>query len=66
MSENTVTKLYYSVSEASEALSISKPHLYRLVKQGQISAVKFGARVLIPRQAIEEMVFEPYPVSVVE
>ena len=64
MSENTVTKLFYSVSEASQVLSISKPHLYRLVKQGEIKAVKFGARVLIPRQAIEEMVFEPYPVVV--
>ncbi len=63
MSENTIQKLYYSPTEAAGVLSLSRPHLYRLVKRGDIKAVKFGARVLIPREEIHRLEFEPYPVQ---
>ena len=66
MTQSTIEKLYYSPQEAAEALSLSRPHLYRLVKRGDIKAVKFGARVLIPREEITKMEFDPYPIQQIE
>ena len=63
MPDTPIEKLYFSVQEAAQALSLSRPHLYRLVKRGDIAAVKFGSRVLIPRDEIQKMEFEPYPVT---
>ena len=66
MTQSTIEKLYYSPQEAAEVLSLSRPHLYRLVKRGDIKAVKFGARVLIPRDEIAKMEFDPYPIQQIE
>lgn len=63
MSENPLQKLYYSPQEAAEVLSLSRPHIYRLVKQGRIPAMRFGSRVLIPHAEIMKMEFTPYPTT---
>ena len=63
MSENQLQKLFYSPQEAAEVLSLSRPHIYRLVKQGRIPAMRFGARVLIPHAEIMKMEFEAYPTN---
>lgn len=47
-------KLAYSVKEAAEALSVSPWLVKEEIAQGRIRAVKLGARVVIPRWALEE------------
>ena len=66
MTQSTIEKLYYSPQEAAEVLSLSRPHIYRLVKQGRIPAMRFGSRVLIPHAEIMKMEFDPYPTQQIE
>jgi excisionase family DNA binding protein len=43
------------VEEAAKVLGIGRSLAYRLVRDGQIPHIRLGDRVLIPRDAIEEM-----------
>lgn len=49
-------RLAYSVAEACNALSISKSHLYALVRQGKIDIRKAGRRTLIPAASVRSIV----------
>jgi excisionase family DNA binding protein len=45
-----------SVSETSERLAVSSFTLRRLIKAGQVRAVRVGKRVLIPGSEIERII----------
>lgn len=49
------SKLLYRVHDLVEALGMSRPHLYQLVKRGEFpKPIKLGARAVAwPAQAIE-------------
>ena len=57
------TKLYYSLREASAKLGISEGQISSRIKTGKIKAFKLGSRILIPREAVENIVLEPYPIK---
>tara|TARA_R110000744_G_scaffold169731_2_gene287717 strand:+ start:52 stop:522 length:471 start_codon:yes stop_codon:yes gene_type:complete len=57
------TKLYYSLREASAKLGISEGQISSRIKTGEIKAFKLGSRILIPREAVENIVLEPYPIK---
>ena len=57
------TKLYYNLREASATLGISESQISGLIKTGKMKAFKLGSRILIPREAIESIVLEPYPIK---
>jgi excisionase family DNA binding protein len=44
-----------SVSEAAKIIGIGRNSCYALVARGELSAVRIGRRVVIPRQAIEQL-----------
>jgi excisionase family DNA binding protein len=46
--EQTTTPAAFTVRDFCRALSISRSHLYSLVKQGRIRIVKVGGRTLVP------------------
>jgi excisionase family DNA binding protein len=46
-------RLAYRVPEAAEALGISERQAWRLIQQGDLSVVRSGKMVLIPRIALE-------------
>ena len=48
-------RLCISVPEAAELLGISRNHAYGSVKRGELPAIRFGKRLLIPRAALEKM-----------
>lgn len=48
-------RLTMSVESAARQLGISRGLTYDLVRQGQIPCLKFGRRLLIPRQQFEAM-----------
>lgn len=46
-------RLAYRVSEAAEALAISRSRFYELVSEGRIQVLKEGARTLVRRAELE-------------
>lgn len=51
-----VEKLTYSVTEAAEALGVSRPTMYELIRREGIPTLKVGSRVLISRKRLTEWV----------
>lgn len=51
-----VEKLTYSVTEAAEALGVSRPTIYELIRREGFPTFKVGSRVLISRQRLAEWV----------
>jgi excisionase family DNA binding protein len=48
-------KIAYSIEQASDATSLSKPYLRKLIKGGQLRATRCGRRVLIRREDLERL-----------
>jgi excisionase family DNA binding protein len=46
--EQTTTPAAFTVRDFCRALSISRSHLYSLVKHGRIRIIKLGGRTLVP------------------
>jgi len=44
-----------SVSEAARILGISRAHAYDCVRTGDLPSIALGRRVVVPRQALEEL-----------
>ena len=45
-------QLVFSIADLSRWLCVSKRHVYRRLKTGEIASVKLGRRRLIPRLAV--------------
>ena len=54
--DQTPERLTYSVKEAAAALGVSEWMVREEIRVGRIDSVRFGARILIPRQALERLV----------
>jgi len=50
-----VARLTYSVEEAAQALGISRNSAYAYVKNGTIPSVRVGARLLVPKGALDRL-----------
>ncbi|WP_079631878.1 helix-turn-helix domain-containing protein [Mycobacteroides abscessus] len=46
----------YRVEEAAKQLSISRAHLYALIRSGEVSAVKLGRSRRIPKAEVERLI----------
>jgi excisionase family DNA binding protein len=46
-------RLVYTVAEAARLLAISRAHAYDLVASGELSHLRLGRRVVIPKRVIE-------------
>ncbi len=44
-----------SVAEAAQLLGISRAHAYDCVRNGELPSITLGRRVVVPRQAIEDL-----------
>lgn len=51
-----VNPICHSVENAARALSIGRSMAYRLIREGQLTAVRIGGRTLVPVQACEDFV----------
>ena len=52
------TKLTLSVTEMAEALGISRPIAYELVKRKDFPAIQIGRRVVIPKSELNRWLSE--------
>ena len=50
--DQTPERITYSVKEAAAALGVSEWMVREEIRVGRIDSVRFGARILIPRQAL--------------
>jgi excisionase family DNA binding protein len=51
--------LVYSIEQVARLLGISRSHAYESVQRGQLPHIKLGARILIPRAALDRMLEAP-------
>lgn len=51
----TAARRWGSVNEVALLLGLSTPTLYRAIHEGQFPAVRIRGRLIIPLQAVEEM-----------
>lgn len=56
-------KLTFTVSEAALLLGISRTTAYECVHTGQLRAVRLGRRLVIPRDAIADLLAGPVSAS---
>ena len=54
----TTEKLALNIAECAVLLGLSINSVYLAVKTGQIPSLKIGARILIPKAALEKMLAE--------
>lgn len=52
----TAQKTPLSVQEAAERLCISKGHVYKLIRDGEIRGIRLGKRRLIPTAEAERII----------
>lgn len=48
-------KLVWTVEEAGKLLGLSRPTAYKVVKLGQIPAIRLGKKIVVPKAALEKM-----------
>jgi excisionase family DNA binding protein len=48
-------RLTLTVGEAANMLGISRAQAYRCVRSGELKAVQLGRRIVIPKQALNEL-----------
>ncbi len=46
------TKMTLSVSEAAEMIGISKPKVYDLIRDGELTSIHVGKKIVIPKQSV--------------
>ena len=55
----TTEPLAYSVQDAADLIGISKPTVYRMMRDAEIRTVMVRGRRLVPRSALLEILGEP-------
>lgn len=50
------TELLLTVEEAARVLRLSRAFTYELIARGELPVIRFGRRVLIPREALRQHV----------
>lgn len=53
-----VERVAYSTSEAAQALGVSKPTIYTLIRRQDFPSLKIGKRTLIPADGLRRWVAE--------
>lgn len=54
-------RLVLTVEEAGKLLGVSKPHAYKLVREGQIPVIRLGRRVVVPKLALQKFLDDAQP-----
>ena len=56
-------KMVMTVEEAGRLVGVSRPTAYKLVKAGQLPAMRLGRRLIVPKAALERWLLECKPAS---
>ena len=49
-------KIAYTIKETAEALGCGMNTTYNLVNSGQLKSFKFGKKIMVPSESIEELI----------
>ena len=58
-----VERLTLTVEEAGRMLGISRALAYEMARTGKLPTLRFGARMVVPRKAIENLLEAPARIS---
>jgi excisionase family DNA binding protein len=58
MQQQATEKRTLTVVEAAEVLGLSRNAAYEAIRRGELPALRFGRRVVVPRAAIDKMLAE--------
>jgi len=61
MQEKGLERLVYTVDELAEILGISRPTAYQGIRTGKIPYIRVGARILIPKSALDKLLSNAGP-----
>lgn len=61
-SSSALSRKTYTVAEAAVLLGISRAKAYRCVRSGELHALQFGRRIVVPARVIDDLL-EGGPVS---
>jgi excisionase family DNA binding protein len=53
--ESRMERKTLTITEASEALGVSRNKAYEAARRGEIPTIKIGKRILVPAAALERM-----------
>jgi excisionase family DNA binding protein len=56
-------KLAYSIAEVCEALTISRPTFYRLVRDGELRAIKIAGRTVVTADELDRFLGSREPAA---
>jgi excisionase family DNA binding protein len=59
MTKSDRKSLVVSVPEAARLLGISRTHAYELVTRGELTHVRLGRRIVVPKHAIDALLGVP-------
>lgn len=54
-------KLVLTIEEAGARLGVSRPHAYKLAKEGQLPVLRLGKRLVVPVAALEKWLADVKP-----
>lgn len=49
----------YSVREVAQILGLGRNHTYGAIYRGEIPALRFGRRIVVPKEALDEILQNP-------
>lgn len=55
VTEGQVNKICFSISEACAATSFGRTSIYKLIREGQLKAVRVGGRTLVPAESLRAL-----------
>ncbi|HBE8406200.1 MAG: helix-turn-helix domain-containing protein [Staphylococcus simulans] len=50
--------MYLTVKEVSELLRLNEHHTYKLIRENEIPSIRLGRKILVPKQALMNMLKE--------
>ena len=58
-SSSALEQRTYSVTDVAHILGVTPSHIWRLCDRGDISSIRLGRRILIPREEVERILSSP-------
>ena len=54
-SSSALSQRTYSVTDVARIFGVAPSHIWRLCQRGELPSIRLGSRILIPRDAVDQM-----------
>ncbi len=49
-------KLFYTINEVAEAISLGRTSIYKAINEGRLTAKKFGSKSLVSAESLDDFI----------